>query len=403
MPASTSTSRPVIHTFRTSQETAMLDPKPSPNNTPAHALSPQRRTLLKAASWGAPAIVMASAAPAFASSNPTCADYAGGTKTWETFEPGATFLIPEDGCVSQLTFDIAGGGGGGWGEGGSGGSGHRITGTIDLGMVPPGTLLYLVVGQGGEDAAGGEGYGYGGAASTTNGGGGGGGTAILFSDGTPLAVAGGGGGAGGSSTTVPGNLKTPPVFESTPLPADNPPQVRVNGTQAVAGGGVGVPVAATGIYLTMSQGLGRDLTEGGATYAHIGAGRPAQAANGGRGAVTWAFWPPAHPTFTNRIGYGTDGGNFGGVNGGGDGGRGGQLFSGASIGAGGGGGGYAGGGGGLTVSGSLNTVRHPTGEFTQIATGGGGGSSWLAAPASELSSTRADNGSQRGWITLAWS
>lgn len=364
----------------------------------------ERRSLLKVAAWGTPAVLMATSAPAYAASNPACALYAGGTQTWSAYSTSTTFVVPDDGCISQLTYDIAGGGGGRWAAGGTSGGGARITGTIDLSTVTPGTVLRILVGQGGTDEAGGLGFGRGGTPSGPSGGGGGG-SAILLGNGTPVVVAGGGGGAGNTSIVQPGNLTTPPRFTNLELPADNPPTVSANGTVAFGGAGGGAePGKSTGADLAANHGIRRPLAEGNQTYAQIGGGRPANGWTGGESARSWALWGPARDQLVNRFGYGSNGGNGGtGLNGGGNGGNGGQVFSGARLGSAGGGGGYGGGGAGLAVSGLVKTSMYPNGEMVEIGSGGGGGSSFLAAFATQTHYEWAANAERAGWVTLTWS
>lgn len=382
----------------TNASLSQSSPQSSPQSATVH-----RRALLQAAAWGTPAVLVASTAPSYATSAPSCAAYAGGSQTWTDYAVSTTFVVPDDGCISQLTYDVAGGGGGRWVVGGSSGGGARITGTIDLTTVRPGTVLQIFVGQGGSDSAGGLGFGRGGTPSGPSGGGGGG-SAILLGDGTPLVVAGGAGGGGNASTAQPTSLATPARFTDVALPADNPPSVSSRGSVAFGGAGGGAEPGATGAALASNHGVRFPLAEGGTVYAQAGGGRPANGWTGGQGAGTWAFFPPARDTFVHRIGYGHNGGNGGtGLHGGGDGGNGGTVFSGARLGSAGGGGGYGGGGAGLAVSGSVPTSRYPGGEMVELASGGGGGSSYLAAFATQTHYEWAANAGQRGWVTLTWS
>lgn len=182
--------------------------------------------MLTSAAWAAPAIILSTSTPAFATSQVECdvtvtgqvttrpASSANLTSGFEAHT--GTFVVPAG--VTQLQFQLAGGGGGVNtnlnANNMPGGPGDLISGVLH---VTPGMTLDYVVGNGGigvnglgsqtpasTTIKGGGGFGNGGdmvtgpsshnaryAAGT-----GGGGLAILV-NGVPLVVAGGGGGAGG--------------------------------------------------------------------------------------------------------------------------------------------------------------------------------------------------------------
>ena len=170
------------------------------------AQTPTRRALTQGALWSAPAVAIATAAPAVASTpvkEPQTLTING------TGSSALSTTTVAFACTTVVTYTVTGGSGGAdvpatfTGAG----KGAELKGTV---TVPAGTTLTLVAGGVGDTkvsnnylagaayvAKGGKGYGSGGdsgPSASRTGSGGGGGSAILIGT-TPLVVAGGGGGS----------------------------------------------------------------------------------------------------------------------------------------------------------------------------------------------------------------
>ncbi len=337
---------------------------PQTSHAPA-ARAVGRRTLVLGTAWSAPAIVVASAAPAFAASPLTtfvsCAAAGYTVLAFEasptssinpTFRTPATVYsaaIPS--TRTSVCYEVlAAGGGGGFlttqGTTGEGGDGAFSVGVID------GTAsktLGLIFGNGGGGAqkgvnsvVSGQGYGQGGRASGIDAnewrsGGGGGGSAVLAGttlSSTPLVVSGGGGGAGTTRLT-----STTGTFTGG----------GGGDAGAVAQNGTNVVVTGIGTFpsYTLFAGAGAIGNTPG-TYGRD----PANPTNGTAPALATVYFGGAGGALHSSSG----GGGLGGTGG-----------TGNSP-AGGGGGGYAGGGGGTSLTWNSNLLA-------AIGSGGGAGSS----------------------------
>lgn len=378
--------------------------------------SEQRRTLLKGAAWSLPVISVTAASAAYAGS--------GGEECEEQEEvrfdalPSSLnnlhsgyaaareeFLVPAG--VTQVRFEIAGGGGGvnrNWTTNTvshPGGDGSLITGVLS---VSPGAALQLIAGNGGIGPSGtgsqsgspgtaikgGEGYGNGGdmpmgsASYRYAGGSGGGGSAILV-NGEPVVVAGGGGGSGGGT---PGGNWTWSLdagggnggFTAESGTAAKGYWTARPGTVYGANGNPGADGAIPGTRPTGNPGgssgwVGDGSNGAGLAYGNEGGAPSAEGGHGAAGRTSYAVQDT----------YGV------------------YAYT-----SGGGGGGYAGG-----ASGDAYAVVYS--EFAAAMGGGGGGGSSYVAPAAvggvevaEYVSGTAGNGAhpalQRnpGWIKLTY-
>ncbi|WP_151423788.1 hypothetical protein [Pseudoclavibacter terrae] len=351
--------------------------------------TPSRRTLIQAGAWSAPVMAAAFAAPA-ASASPCVsntlihtallptgtgvADAAGRTTTW---------TVPAG--VTRIRYVVTGGSGGGRGITGVGGAGASVDGRL---TVVPGTVLTLVVGQGGVGvptnstgaAQGGQGHGSGGSNALPNtsgtkfvGGSGGAGSAIRIGT-TPIAIAGGGGGAGagyigsftlndfsvtydpapdggagGLSATNGSRIWTAPVKDAGRRVSSNGGRGAVGSTPGA--GGAPFPNAATGLTVRSAYTQTGAGTQGGAAST--------AGATGGTGVAL--VWPSTTvQNLSGASGTVNEAGNRGGA----------------------GGGGYAGGGGGGSSVGLWDrNGANSTGGILGMASGGGGGSSWVSPTA----------------------
>lgn len=300
---------------------------------------PSRRALVHGAAWAVPTALVSFSAPAFAAScDPIAQTRRLVAPTSNTVGSGPLareeWTVPAG--VTEVTFEVLGGGGGdaddptrGANLQNRGGHGALVTGTL---AVTPGQVLTLIAGNGGigqEDFGtsnniGGKGFGNGGdtldpgGAGSKSAGSGGGGSAILLGT-TPLVVAGGGGGGSGL------------VFNSTRgytvsgYGGGNGGDAALNGTNGVnqaltgnfsaglAEGGGG----ATGA--TPGQPRGTNVVTGNATNGNeriigqAGSAPGASGGNGGTGVLSRAYNGRVNTWQTSSAGGG--GGYAGGASG----------------------------------------------------------------------------------------
>lgn len=352
-------------------------------------------------SWGAPALVVASAAPALAVSQCT-------QVTRDFNYTGAIVPVAVPTSATYVDFLVRGAGGGSPAAGTNWSQGALVRGRIEFASPSSPRSFVLAVGGGGlvttngTTAAGGWGYGTGGAStpgaretSTAATGGGGGGSAILIAGANPrqpLVVSGGGGGqsVGHTISGVTGAANThasPGLdFQYGRGSAGGDGNGRAIGMAAIG-------QSATGLAVNPSiRGIG---------------------AEGGRGGGTNHFVASGTGNWTGSARErGFDGGDHGsGFLGGGNGGNGAdRLSNGSSMraSAGGGGGGYAGGGGG-GLAGSTYTG---TNGMTISSGSGAGGSSYVASSAAGLTLSHepftnpglagTDARGAHGFIRLTW-
>ena len=347
---------------------------------------PSRRAVVKGAVWSVPVVALATAVPAQAASPPCPAI----TVTRRVEVPEANTKNPTDGPreeetlslpsdVTTVEFEVLGGGGGiSYNRLKSVGQGTNAELVVGKMVVPAGSVLTLIAGNGGASTSafnqgtrtGGQGYGNGGDSFLTTdankdacGGGGGGGSAILVNN-TPAVIAGGGGGCGVVFSRQPRGQST---------------------DQWNTDGGAGGDAAAQGQDLTLSHNdavvpPGTASGGGGAMGATPGTGRGNNTSTGTSSNGT-----------TEKAG--ASGGTPGtGVNGGADGANGStsatlilKANSTRALAAAGGGGGYAGGASG----GIYGAVSNQTGDADHLifGSGGGGGGSSYTSPTYVFSST----------------
>lgn len=354
----------------------------------------KRRTIVAAAAWTAPVIATAVAAPFAAAStcsNPTVFSALLPTANGVTSTAGRTTTFTVPAGVTRIEYEVTGGAGGGRNATRAGGPGARAIGKL---AVTPGTVLTLIVGQGGASApvnsqaaavAGGQGHGNGGGSgpSGTNvfqGGSGGGGSAILVGAST-VVIAGGGGGAG-SGVIFPGGNQTQftPIGSTASIPGGGAaggrdasdsrlqwatPAGNVNRTVQAFGGDT-APTYAGGVQATAAQVTGAPVFARSSVAG--GNGSPANLAgsNGGAGSTTTYVGQDAGtiPDFLDAQGRA-------------------MGFTAGGSGGGGGGGGYGGGGGGGAQHAfwQRGTAANSSAGILGTGAGGAGGGSLISTAA----------------------
>lgn len=365
------------------------------------AVRVDRRTLVTAAAWTVPVVATVVASPFSAASACVAStvfaapgprrfgrdDIDGRTTTWR---------VPAG--VTRIEYEVLGGSGGGRDAVNFGGAGTLVTGEL---TVVPGTVLTLVVGQGGyttqlaesqttnDDNLGGQGHGPGGdcgpgAPGLVQGGSGGGGSAIRVST-FPVVIAGGGGG-GGAVVTFPSAAQTTwtPISTGATTPGTGAANgaaannfevawtapssvtnrtIQANGGDSAAGlergAGGAIPTAHQQVGASVYPGFRQasDGANGGDAALTTGAG------GGSAGAVKYAATP----------GNSISGNDFRDLSG--------NVMNATpgGVSGGGGGGGYAGGGGGSAHVG-LWTRGGPSNRsagIVGVGAGGGSGSSYV--------------------------